>query len=283
MSMTESLGASSKSGMLRTRQYALARGGARDAERKETSRWETECKGGLAGPRVMGRAAAGREEGDTAKKLKNRWAGLPLRDPRCLLRLVLVFGWALAAGPAALAGTAASPLPPRPAAVPVAPGEQRKQPQDALQSVSSFLASLPPAARAGALQSHASPHAMLRDAHSAQGAPATARMRCLVAGQIHGVRGQAPGGGDSGGRPRSSARGSSLEEEVRRSGSCILGFGANDAGQLALGHDRSTRVPQLVEGVPAYLNPAPSSGTRHSCVCVSVYASMRLRHRPRAS
>jgi hypothetical protein len=47
---------------------------------------------------------------------------------------------------------------------------------------------------------------------------------------------------------------------VRRSGSCILGFGANDAGQLALGHDRSTRVPQLVEGVPAFLNTAPSAG-----------------------
>jgi len=80
--------------------------------------------------------------------------------------------------------------------------------------------------------------------------PATAPMRCLVAGQLHGGRGQVPGA--NGARSRSTARGSSLEEEVRRSGSCILGFGANDAGQLALGHDSSTRVPQMAEGAVAY-------------------------------
>ena len=159
--------------------------------------------------------------------------GVPAQNLRRLLWLVLMFGWALAAGPAALAGTIASPLPPRPSAAP-APQEQGQQPQGALHSVSSFLASLPAAVRAGALHSHASPHAMLRDAHAARGTPGMARMRCLVAGQIHGGRGQAPGSGDGGARPRSSARGSSLEEEVRRSGSCILGFGANDAGQLAL-------------------------------------------------
>ena len=94
--------------------------------------------------------------------------GVPAQNLRRLLWLVLMFGWALAAGPAALAGTIASPLPPRPAAAP-APQEQGQQPQEALHSVPSFLASLPPAGR------HATPHAMLRDAQAARGTPAMAR------------------------------------------------------------------------------------------------------------
>jgi len=119
-------------------------------------------------------------------------------------------------------------------------------------SFPSFISSLPPvAARTESFPSMASPHAMtLRQEPLA--APAQAPMRCLVAGQIHGGRGQGTAGADGGAPPRANSRASSLEEEVRRSGSCILGFGANDAGQLALGHAASTRVPQLAEGVVTY-------------------------------
>ena len=101
------------------------------------------------------------------------------------------------------------------------------------------------------------PHARLRQHGLAADAapPALAPVRCLVAGQIQGGRGQGAGSGESAAHRPASARGSSLEEEVRRSGSCILGFGANDAGQLVLGHARSTRVPQLAEGVPSYKVP----------------------------
>lgn len=114
-------------------------------------------------------------------------------------------------------------------------------------SLSSLLSSLPPVAvRSDALPLFAS---LCRQESRSE--PALAPVRCLVAGQLNGGRGRAPGA-TNGAHSRSTARGSSLEEEVRRSGSCILGFGANDAGQLALGHDSSTRVPQMAEGVVAY-------------------------------
>ena len=114
-------------------------------------------------------------------------------------------------------------------------------------SLSSLLSSLPPVAvRSDALPLFAS---LCRQESRSE--PALAPVRCLVAGQLNGGRGRAPGAAN-GAHSRSTARGSSLEEEVRRSGSCILGFGANDAGQLALGHDSSTRVPQMAEGVVAY-------------------------------
>ena len=156
----------------------------------------------------------------------------------------------LLTAPATAPATTSGPAAPPPARPPLAPSahdqgaSQKHQQHGSTASPTPFLSSLPPVvAGAGA------PFSLLRR-QGARMEPATAPMRCLVAGQLHGGRGQAPG--TNGARSRSSTRGSSLEEEVRRSGSCILGFGANDAGQLALGHDSSTRVPQMAEGAVAY-------------------------------
>ena len=175
-------------------------------------------------------------------------ARAPCARQKCIaLWLVLVLGFALAAGHDAESGTSAAP--------PVASRQPQDQTTLAAGSVSSFLSSLPPVShRTAALPALVHPHARLR-APAVHAAPAMAPMRCLVAGQIHGGRGQGLGS-DGGTRHRSSGRASSLVEEVRRSGSCILGFGANDAGQLVLGHDKSTRVPQLAEGLPSYVATA---------------------------
>ena len=182
------------------------------------------------------------------------------------LWLILVLGSVLAAGDT----LAAPPQLPHPSSsgsnrhtLPISEQQQHEnnqnqQQQHQQQSISSsskasfstFLSSLPPTTAR-------SPHEMLLRRDESR-EPTTAAMRCLVAGQSHGGRGK---GSDSSARTRGQVRGSSLEEEVRRNGSCMLGFGANDAGQRALGHCRSTRVPQLAEGAPCFVsnNTAASS------------------------